>query len=86
MATIAEKANKTDVSEEKSKLVQMRLQPSTLERLDNLRKLTNTDNRTQLISSSIQLTEDLLRSLKNGAKIYIENKDGSRELLKIIGM
>lgn len=68
-----------------SKLVQMKLQPKTLERIDRLSKLTNTDNRTQIVSSSIQLTEELLSILKGGSKIYIEKPDGTKEFVKIIG-
>jgi hypothetical protein len=71
----------------KSQLVQMRLQPKTLERLNNLSKLTDSDNRTQLVSSSIQLTEEIIKSIKqSNAKIYIETPDGKREVIKIVGL
>jgi len=69
-----------------SKLVQMRLQPKTMESISNLSRMTHTSNKTQLISSSIQLTEELVSSIKGGSKVYIENKDGSRESIKIIGL
>jgi len=72
-------------AQDASKLVQMRLQPKTLDRIDRLSKLTNTDNRTQLVSSSIQLTEELLSIIKAGSKLYIEKPDGTKELVKIIG-
>ena len=66
-------------------LVQMRLQPKTMERIDNLSAITGTTNRTQLIATSVELAEELMSNAKEGAKIYIEKKDGSRELIKIIG-
>ena len=47
--------------------------------------MTGISNRTQLVSSSIQLTEELIKNVSEGAKIYIE-KDGKKELLKIIGI
>jgi hypothetical protein len=72
-------------TEDKSKLVQMRLQPKTLEKINRLSELTKTDNRTQLVSSSIQLTEELLSIIKDGSKLYIEKPDGTKELVKIIG-
>lgn len=72
-------------NQEKSQLVQMRLQPQTLERLQNLGNLTKTDNRTQLVSSSIQLSEEIIKSLNAGAKVYIETPDGKKELLRVIG-
>lgn len=74
------------MEQEKSKLIQMRFLPKTLERIESLSKLTGTQNRTQLVASSIQLTEELISSLKDGSKIYIEKKDGTREFLKIIGI
>jgi|GEM_PF-2499605 len=66
-------------------LVQMRLQPRTMERIDNLSAITGTTNRTQLIATSVELAEELMSSAKQGAKIYIEKPDGSKELIKIIG-
>ena len=72
-------------TQEKSQLVQMRLQPKTLERLQSLVNLTKTDNRTQLVSSSIQLSEEIMKSVEAGSKVYIETSDGKKELLKIIG-
>jgi DNA-binding NarL/FixJ family response regulator len=72
-------------SNDKSKLVQMRFQPKTMDRIERLRELTENDNRTQIISSSIQLTEELLSSIKDGAKIYIEKPDGTKETIKIVG-
>ena len=71
---------------EDSKLVQMRLQSKTLESIKSLGEMTNTKNKTQLVSSSIKLTEDIVSSIQAGAKVYIENKDGTRELIKIIGL
>lgn len=71
---------------EKSQLVQMRLQPKTLQIINSLSELTGTTNRTQLISSSIHLTEELVRYMQAGAKVYVESKDGTKELLKIIGI
>ncbi|MGI4021788.1 MAG: hypothetical protein ACRYFA_09805 [Janthinobacterium lividum] len=76
---------KMDVND-KSTLVQMRLQPDTLERIEKLSKLTQMDNRAQLISSAIRLTDDMINLVKNGAKLYIEKPDGTKELLKITGI
>jgi len=70
---------------EKSQLVQMRLQPKTLERLQSLVNLTHTDNRTQLVSFFIQLSEEIVESINAGGKVYIEMPDGKKESLKIIG-
>jgi hypothetical protein len=73
-------------SSSETTLVQMRLQPKTMDRIDNLSKITGTTNRTQLVASSIELTEELVVSSRQGSKIYIERPDGTRELIKIIGL
>lgn len=61
----------------------MRLQPKTMERINNLSAITGTTNKAQLIANSVELTEELIASAKDGAKIYIERKDGSKQLIKI---
>jgi predicted DNA-binding protein len=66
-------------------LVQMRLQPKTMERIDNLCAITGTTNRTQLIATSVELAEELMSNVKEGAKIYIVKTDGTKELIRIIG-
>lgn len=84
--TIVEGNDKNLLTQE-SKLVQMRLQPKTLQRLQDLVELTSIENRTQLVSSSIQLTEEIMKSIINDkAKVYIESPDGKRELLRIVGL
>lgn len=71
---------------EKSQLVQMRIQPKTLQSIDNLTNLTGTTNRTQLISSAIQLTELIVKSIQAGGQVYLEGKDGKKEYIKFIGL
>ena len=71
-------------SSENAKLVQMRLQPKTLERLTRLSELTHTTNKTQIISTALQLAEVILKSQATGGKIIIEKQDGTREALQVI--
>jgi hypothetical protein len=73
-------------NDEKSRLVQMRLQPKTLESLDSLSGMTRTTNKTLLVSFSIQLAEEIIKNLEDHSKIYIEHKNGEKEVLKIIGI
>nr|WP_322624048.1 hypothetical protein [uncultured Flavobacterium sp.] len=84
---MGELIEKSEVEEPKSQLVQMRLQKKTLDKLQSLVKLTSTTNKTQLVSSSIQLTEELVKSMvKDNAKVYIEMPNGQKQLIKIIGL
>lgn len=71
--------------EEKTQLVQMRLKPNTLERINKISKNSKIDNRTQVVSNAVQLTELISDYIHSGAKIYIE-KDGKKELLTIVGI
>jgi hypothetical protein len=73
-------------NEEDSKLVQMRLQPKTLDRVQHLTSLMGTQNRTQIVSASLQIAESLLKDVKDGSKIYVERPDGTRELLMFVGI
>jgi hypothetical protein len=79
-------ANINGNSPESTILVQMRLQPKTMERINRLSEITGTTNRTQLVASSIELTEELMSNTKDGGKIYIERADGTKERIKIIGL
>lgn len=72
--------------EEKTQLVQMRLRPKTIKQVDKLSKNSGIDNRTQIVSNAIEVTEALSEYIHSGAKVYIEKKDGTREILNIIGI
>jgi|AntAceMinimDraft_12_1070368.scaffolds.fasta_scaffold57313_2 hypothetical protein len=76
---------KTEVKE-KNILVKMSLRPSTIKRIENLRKNSGNDNHSQLVSNAIEITEALSKYIHSGAKIYIEKKDGTKELLRIDGI
>lgn len=78
--------NGNSASSESTTLVQMRLLPRTMERINHLSEITGTTNRTQLVASSIELAEELMSNAKGGGKIYIEHPDGSKERIKIIGL
>jgi hypothetical protein len=69
-----------------TQLVQMRLLPKTMDRLSNLQKLTKTDNRTQIISTAIQLAELVIDSIEKGGNVYIQSPDGKIELVRIVGI
>ncbi len=72
--------------DEESKLVQMRLQQKTLDRVQHLTDLMGTQNRTQIVSASLQIAESLLNDVKGGSKIYVERPDGTKELLMFVGL
>jgi uncharacterized protein (DUF1778 family) len=73
-------------AKDSSTLVQMRLQPKTMDRIERLSELTGTKNRTQIIAAAIELAEEVIRSQNEGTRILFERPDGTKERLKIIGI
>ena len=66
------------------KQVQMNLRTKTLERVENLKKRMHTDNRTQIVTNSIAITDELLKMLEEGGELYIEKGD-QKINLKLLG-
>jgi galactitol-specific phosphotransferase system IIB component len=64
-----------------TQLVQMRLKTRTMASISHLQDLSGNTNRTDLVSSSIQVTEELFSRIKNGAKIIIEENGEKKELI-----
>jgi hypothetical protein len=62
-------------------LIQMKLNESTIQKVEELKKIMSEENRTQLVSEGISLYLEIAKAVKSGAKILIENKDGSKERL-----
>ena len=69
-----------------TRLIQMRLRPKTIETISRLQQVTGVSNRTQLVSASVEIANEVMSSLKEGAKVYIERPDGRKELLKVVGI
>ena len=68
------------------KLVSMRFQPETVDRVSFLRKETGIDNRTQITAEAIALAKWWVKKKKEGAKLYAEYPDGERESVVIPGL
>ena len=65
-------------TEEKGKLVQMRLSQETLDRIDRLNVLLNYGgSKAGLIKEFLKFSEELIINIRNGNKVYIEKNDGT---------
>lgn len=64
----------------------MKLQPKTLNSINNLAKLTNITNRATLIANSLELTAEIIKNQIKGGKCIIELKNGKKESINIIGL
>jgi ADP-ribosylglycohydrolase len=69
-----------------TKLVQMRLLPNTLEKIDNIAEITHNDNKSQIVATSVAIGEVIIKNIKAGNKIMIERNDGTREVINVIGI
>lgn len=76
----------TVIDDKETKPVQMRLRKDTLEQVQQLQELTRIQNRTRIVTTAIDLTNKLFSKIKKGSKIVIENPDGTKETITIIGL
>jgi hypothetical protein len=62
-------------------LIQMKLNESTIWKVEELKEIFGEDNRTQLVAEGISVYLELAKAMKGGSKIVLEKKDGTRERL-----
>lgn len=80
-------ATKKETRQERdSQLVQMRLSPKTMDHVKHLKKLTGISNRTQLVASAIQLTDILRSKTEAGGRLCVENPDGTKDYITVVGL
>lgn len=79
-------SNGSDEKNGKSRLVQMRLLRKTLERIDHLKKMTEIENRTQIVSMAIHLAEIYFQNREEGNKIQIVKNNGDKETINWFGV
>lgn len=67
------------------KSVQMKFSETTVQKVEALRELTRTDNRTQIVAQAISLYHAIesAKKEKNG-NVYIEYPDNSRDKLILL--
>lgn len=64
------------------KKVSMGLSYRSLANVEELCNLLNEENKTKVVSISLQITKDLLRMAQEGRKIIVRNKKGGESELK----
>lgn len=78
--------DKNKHSEGKKKLVQVRLGKRANSNLKALEDLTGVTNKTQLVSTALDLSREILETIAKGGNVICENPDGTRDRLKPIGL
>jgi hypothetical protein len=66
-------------------LVQIRMKAITFEQLENIQISTNAASRSDAIRKSVDLVDTLLKAVKNGSKIILEDKKGKCKELILSG-
>jgi len=59
-------------------LVQMKMRKPTLEKIEYLKILMDTDNRTNVVKTSIDIAEMIADIIANGGRVVLEDKDGTK--------
>ena len=67
-------------------LVQMRLRDETIERVDRLKEVMETDNRTRVVAQAIRFTADVAEKLRTGSKLFVRSPDGEESELWVSGL
>ena len=67
-------------------MVQMRLQPETIAKVDKLKNFYKTSNRTKAVSNAITMAETILDGIVNKRSIVIELHNGERREVVIVGV
>lgn len=68
------------------KNVQVLMRQSTLDKIDELKELMDTNNRTQIVALSIAIARDLLKRKSEGGKLLMEYKNHKKVELDILGV
>jgi hypothetical protein len=63
------------------KMLQMKFYPSTLDKIEELKKIRETRNKTQAVAEAISVFYILCKAIQKGAEIFLEYPEGERERL-----
>jgi hypothetical protein len=66
--------------------ISMRLSDLTISRVESIKASTQEKSKTKVVSIGIEVLDLLVKEIQTGGKLVIHKKDGSKELLKIIGV
>jgi len=64
-------------------LVQCRFQQQTLDKLENIRKITGEENRALLVAESLTLTEKIIEEQIKGGKLVIEDRNENKKIITL---
>lgn len=66
--------------------ITMKMKRSTIDNLDWIKENTEENNRTRIMGVGVKLLRKAIEATKKGGRIVIENADGSKDGIKIIGL
>jgi hypothetical protein len=67
------------------KAVQVQMLESTLDKIDGMKRVLHTENRSEIVKTSIDITEIIANAIKDGGSVTVE-KNGEKMKLIIPGI
>ena len=67
-------------------LVRVKLRKETMNRLNRIARLTDNENRTQVLVTALALTEMVADTIRAGGKVVLQHKNGSKETINLVGL
>lgn len=62
------------------------LSNKTVNRVNNIKEITDETNRTRIMATGVELLEKMINEVQEGGSIFIKKKDGSEQEIKILGV
>ena len=66
--------------------IQVSMYDRTIDSINNLRSGLNTDNRSEIIKISVDITDMLVETIKKNGRVILEDKDGNQSIIKVPGI
>ena len=63
------------------KAVQVQMYDSTLKKIDEMKTLLHTENRSEIVKTAVDVAEIIAREIKSGAKVTVVKDGISKELI-----
>lgn len=72
-------------TDENYEFISMKLQKEAVQKVEELVRVTNAPNKTQIVANSVGVFYWIAQSISQGGRIYVEYPDGTKQELQIFG-
>ena len=64
--------------------IQITISDNTQKKIDELKEIIGTDNRSRILAQGISIYHSLMKSVSKGDTLVIERKNGKKEIVNLI--